>query len=324
MSGEFVFVLSLGRSGSTFILNIFDQLPDQFLCYPNEWSFISRYSQILDDQKKAPLSKFISLYKTDTKSVDNVCIKLEKLETDVRVSIFEFIEQVAIACGCMPQQKFVIKTTDLQDIWLYYDLFPASKFILNIRKPLDFIHSFNTHWFKYDYPMYPGHWETPVHVNGALAVHACIRAAWYFRANARCCVVRLEDLEASNLKFAVNGAVKMLEFCDTDFADVGFLKQILQSQKGRNSSAQLIGKRKTQKFKNLGLVQSERVALSKCEVFIEYFYPGHYQEILDAPRENLFIRFLKYEKLKMKINEHFSILNFCRRVGTYFREVFGR
>jgi len=217
--------------------------------------------------------------------------------------------------------KFVIKTTDLELFWMYKELFPNAKYILNIRNPIDFIHSFHLFWIKVDTAMYPRNWDTPMHLKGLIALERCFMTAWLYRNSSDSMVVRLEDIDLSDVRSAIQWMKNIIAFTEQKVRSDDVYKNLFENQIGINTSTRVQGKEKNKAYSNFGLVRTEKMILKRCSAYIDIFYPGLSSEISNIKTENIFRRFLRYENIRLKSNIKFRRLRLLKRMLTFFREV---
>lgn len=313
----------MGRSGSTYILNACKQLPQKFTCYEYEWNVVQRYHKILDSSYSASISDFLDVYKNDPKKIDKVTQALEEYDLDSRVTIESFIGIVAKALSEDNQTIFLIKTTDLDNLWLYKKYFSNSKFIINIRNPIDYIHSFHLFWAKIEYPIFPEHWYVPIHVLAAQIIEKSFQQAWYYANDGQCIVARLEDFDISNPELAEKTFTSLMNFMGVDMTNTDEYKDLLASGLGLNASSRIKKDDKANAYAHLGLTRAERSVLILSEAYTSYFYPDLKARIESEKSTGLISRFFKYEFLVARDNRRrFYYLRLIKRIFSLFKGMF--
>jgi len=319
----FIFVLSMGRSGSTYILNACKQLPQTFTCYANEWNVVQRYHKLLDSSYSARISDFLGEYENDPKKIDKVTEALAEYDLDARVTLECFIGIVAKVLSEDDRTTFLIKTTDLNNLWLYKKLFPTSKFIINIRNPIDYIHSFHLFWAKIEYQMFPEHWDVPIHVSATQIVENCFQQAWLNAKDERCMVAKLEDFDIGQPDLAIKTFSSLMNFMGVNLNDPDEYQHLLKRGLGLNSSSRIEQEKKRDAYARLGLTRAERIVLERSEVYAGYFYPDLLSTIENEKSANLISRFFKYEAIVARDKRRrFYYLRLIKRVFSLFKGIF--
>ena len=201
MSEKIVFIHSLGRSGSTFLQKLFVDLGgSDFYCYPKEWNVMEKYHRALDADGMQVLGQLVEMYREDSKSDKKIVELLDALassELEKKVTVCEFLGVIKQLVSAGNDNSFmIIKTTDLDNYWLYVKYMPSSKSIINIRNPLDYIHSWHMFWMRSNYPIWPTHWDRPLHVEALERLKACFLQAWVYRSMENVRIVKMEEIES--------------------------------------------------------------------------------------------------------------------------------
>ena len=317
-----IFILSLGRSGSTYLLNILKTMPDKLTCYEHEWNFMRDYKKIPKSSNVAPLSDYLRHYKNDSKKIKKVEEAISKYDLNREISLEEFIGLVAETLCNENNNKFVIKTTDLYNFGLYKKNFPNAKFLINIRNPVYYITSFHLFWAEKEFDLHPVHWALPIQYECIKTIENCFKEAWVHVNDISSKIVKLEDIQTNNKAVARKKLSEIINFIGVH-QNHEKINQMINSKYELNRMSNLKTEELEKNYNNFGLTRIEKLALNQNMLFIEYFYPNIKLSIEDVRTSNYIIRFLKQERviLKKKKNRLYY-LRLIKRAFTIFRFVF--
>lgn len=313
-----VFVVSLGRSGSTFILRALEQIKG-LTCYRTEWNLASSYADLVERDGNIPADALVRRYVQDGKALPEVAAVLPGRLGSWRVSPPDFLAAIRdILAGA--ESTLVIKTADLECLWLYKRLFPGARFIINVRHPLTYIQSWNLFWVALNYHMYPSHWLQPVHVEGAQRIRMCFHQAALHRHDRNTMVVRLEDLSVDEPEMAASLLKRIVEFCGAS-VDIGRARRLVADRAGINN--RFCFSRKHEVYAAYGLTRLERMVLEKSVPFITPFYPEFSGELASTRYTFAVTRLLRYAKEQVRLvpapQRPIVWLKWCYKAATLLR-----
>lgn len=315
-----VFVLSLGRSGSTFLQRTLQEV-EGLICYEREWNIATLYSDLLDANGRAPGEEFARRYEQDSKAVPEVAKLLAARLGTGSLSLPDFLSAIRdIVAG--PGKTLLIKTTDLQNLWVYKRLFPNARFILNIRHPLMYLHSWNLFWVAFNYHLYPAQWLRPIHSEGALRVQQCFLRAALYRRDEQVMVVRLEDFSMTDPDAAAQVLKRMVEFCGVSI-DAAQARHLIARRHGINNRFDYVDKDKA--YAAFGVTRMERMALERATPFVAPFYPNFPAELAASPRTYPMLRLLHYARKQVgklpASRRPLAWLKWCFKAATLLRAI---
>ena len=290
------FIHSLGRSGSTYLQNFFMGLGEGY-CYPLEWNVMEKYHKRVGDDGRMMLGKFIEYYRIDSKMDETVLKKLygfSGTELEARVSVSEFLEIIRKLMCENDDCVMIIKTTDLGNFWLYDKFMPESKQVVNIRCPVEYIHSWHMFWMKSNYPIWPSHWSRPLHMQALERIEACFRQASIFQENSNVRIIRLEDIDLSDVDQLVKIFKSLVVFFGLNAREDEKYNQLVEKKAGVNASVKMSEKEKQIFYRSLGLCKLENNMLTELDMFIKKFYPDHLHIVKSTKKSNYLLRYARY------------------------------
>lgn len=317
MTTSFVFLISLGRSGSTFVKEVVAALGIAN-CYPLEWNVGSIYQRVLGSDGRATVGQFIAEYRSDTKRVDQVVQELSHIDAETKWTLEEFLDQVRNVLFDS-QKTFFIKTTDLENLWLYKRHFPGARFILNVRHPIDYIHSWHLFWMKSGYSLYPKHWTLPLHLGAINRIGLCFLQAFVYQHDRNCMALRLEDIDVRDPASLANWLRGLEIFIAGETRRSNTEYEAFAKCVRLNESTAMPVCKKDKTYAEFGLTPAEINGLTESRPFIQAFYQTITSDLAKVKQCNLFARFFSYYVVANRAHRMRAGFDVLRKILASFR-----